>query len=408
MLAALACARASVHHLHQFRPIVRRRSWRRSSESYDGRPKSTPAPLAVPPRAPWRASEARSGPRRVLRSASMALQDDGASIAAALCVPVPFVLRYVTSREHAELLLEARAARAGGRARSACGACAARVLPCLVPCPSAEAPPSRRAGGCQRSGAAAPGGALRCDDGAGRRTSRRVCARARSVARAVAAHRGARPAPCVLQPSRAARCHARYAAAQPPVSKAKAEARSRRRRCLCWLPRLTPPPPRAPRCCAACAPWTPRCARASRGWSSPPPCAQTQPGTSQRTASWASPPHAAPSVASRMSWRAACARCASRAVTWTPCRRSLTWRNDWRTRRTRRRARPTPPRGRRCPRRRPPRLAVASGAVATTTMMTRAEVEETAEAPSGAAARAAMRAAAPASAPARMMRAGRG
>lgn len=141
MLAALACARASVHHLHQFRPIVRRRSWRRSSESYDGRPKSTPAPLAVPPRAPWCASEARSGPRRVLRSASMALPDDGASIAAALCVPVPFVLRYVTSREHAELLLEARAARAGGRARGACGACAARVLPCLVPCPSAEAPP---------------------------------------------------------------------------------------------------------------------------------------------------------------------------------------------------------------------------------------------------------------------------
>jgi len=37
------------------------------------------------------------------------MEPEEGAIAAALCVPVPFVLRFVSSREHAELLLEARA-----------------------------------------------------------------------------------------------------------------------------------------------------------------------------------------------------------------------------------------------------------------------------------------------------------
>jgi hypothetical protein len=54
----------------------------------------------------------------------------GDAIAGALCVPVPFVLRFVTRRQHAALLLEVRAS-------------ARRSLPALSPCASMAVRPQR-------------------------------------------------------------------------------------------------------------------------------------------------------------------------------------------------------------------------------------------------------------------------
>ena len=71
-----------------------------------------------------RLKRAPPSPEPCARAAAK-MADDSAAIAAALSVPVPFVLRFVSNREHAALLFEARAAE---RARGARGAAAARAL----------------------------------------------------------------------------------------------------------------------------------------------------------------------------------------------------------------------------------------------------------------------------------------